>query len=178
MIKASPKNSDALDDTEHHHRARPAGRSACARAPSRSSVPPSPLLSARSSTITYLKVTMKISAHRISDSTPNTASGSPLRCRPRHLPPRGTRKAGLCRCRHRRPRCCRRKPEPAADEWLARARLGHPRFRRRCLSRRCSGRSGNNSRHVSPTDVAPHKMAAAYSTTFGSAGPSVSSARR
>ncbi len=36
------------------------------------SVPPSPLLSARSRMSTYLAVTVMISAHRISDSTPST----------------------------------------------------------------------------------------------------------
>ena len=38
------------------------------------SVPPSPLLSARSRIRTYFKVTTMISAHRISDSTPSTVS--------------------------------------------------------------------------------------------------------
>ena len=38
------------------------------------SVPPSPLLSARRMKSTYLIVTMKISAHRISDTIPNTIS--------------------------------------------------------------------------------------------------------
>jgi hypothetical protein len=38
------------------------------------SVPPSPLLSARNSSKTYLRVTTTISAHRISDSTPRTVS--------------------------------------------------------------------------------------------------------
>ena len=36
------------------------------------SVPPSPLLSARSSSSTYFAVTTMNSAHRISDSTPST----------------------------------------------------------------------------------------------------------
>ena len=45
----------------------------CASAIS-ASVPPSPLLSARSRITTYLSVTTTISAHRISDSTPSTAS--------------------------------------------------------------------------------------------------------
>ncbi len=38
------------------------------------SVPPSPLLSARSNMTTYFKVTMMNSAHRISDTTPSTVS--------------------------------------------------------------------------------------------------------
>ena len=38
------------------------------------SVPPSPLLSARSRISTYLSVTVMISAHRISDRTPSTVS--------------------------------------------------------------------------------------------------------
>ncbi len=38
------------------------------------SVPPSPLLSARSRISTYLMVTTMISAHRMSDSTPSTVS--------------------------------------------------------------------------------------------------------
>jgi K+ transporter len=36
------------------------------------SVPPSPLLSARSKITTYLSVTVTSSAHRIKDSTPST----------------------------------------------------------------------------------------------------------
>jgi hypothetical protein len=40
----------------------------------RVSVPPSPLLSARRMKSTYLIVTMKISAHRMSDTIPNTIS--------------------------------------------------------------------------------------------------------
>ncbi|MGY4296288.1 hypothetical protein ACVWXN_004383 [Bradyrhizobium sp. i1.4.4] len=39
------------------------------------SVPPSPLLSARSRITTYLSVTTTMSAHRISESTPSTAAG-------------------------------------------------------------------------------------------------------
>lgn len=46
----------------------------CARAIS-ASVPPSPLLSARSRMTTYFSVTTTISAHRMSDTTPNTAIG-------------------------------------------------------------------------------------------------------
>ena len=38
------------------------------------SVPPSPLLSARRMNSTYLIVTMKISAHRMSDTMPKTIS--------------------------------------------------------------------------------------------------------
>ena len=38
------------------------------------SVPPSPLLSARRMNSTYLMVTMTISAHKMSDTTPKTIS--------------------------------------------------------------------------------------------------------
>jgi len=41
----------------------------------KASVPPSPLLSARSRITTYLSVTTTISAHRIRDTTPRTAAG-------------------------------------------------------------------------------------------------------
>ena len=47
----------------------------CASAIS-ASVPPSPLLSARSRMTTYFSVTTTISAHRISESTPSTACGA------------------------------------------------------------------------------------------------------
>jgi len=40
----------------------------------RANVPPSPLLSARTSTITYFSVTMRIKAQKMRDRTPNTAS--------------------------------------------------------------------------------------------------------
>ena len=47
----------------------------CASAIS-ASVPPSPLLSARSRMTTYFSVTTTMSAHRISESTPSTACGA------------------------------------------------------------------------------------------------------
>src|ERR1700730_7379219 len=53
-------------------------------------VPPSPLLSARSRISTYLIVTMRMSAHRISESTPNT---EPRVTRPAAPPPRRSRLA-------------------------------------------------------------------------------------
>ncbi len=53
-------------------RVRPTARLASAV---RESVPPSPLLSARNRISTYLIVTVIISAHRIIDRTPSTATG-------------------------------------------------------------------------------------------------------
>ena len=50
---------------------RPSARCASAI---RVSVPPSPLLSARSRSSTYFSVTMMMSAQKISDSTPSTAA--------------------------------------------------------------------------------------------------------
>ena len=61
------------DDAEQQHETvrRPSARVASAVS---DSVPPSPLLSERSRTSTYLIVTTTISAHRIIDSTPSTVS--------------------------------------------------------------------------------------------------------
>ncbi len=73
VIRASPKNSAAptMPSITTNAVLSPVALRASAI---RVSVPPSPLLSARSSTMTYLNVTMKISAHRMSDNTPYTAA--------------------------------------------------------------------------------------------------------
>ena len=75
------------DDAEQDEarRAAPSARWASAIS---ASVPPSPLLSARSRMTTYLSVTMTISAQRISDSTPSTTVARrrpPARPRPATL---------------------------------------------------------------------------------------------
>ena len=59
------------DDAEQDDAELPRPTARCASAIS-ASVPPSPLLSARSRITTYLTVTMRISAQMISDSTPRT----------------------------------------------------------------------------------------------------------
>ena len=71
-------------------------------------MPPSPRLSARRISSAYLSEMIRISAHRISDTTPRTASGverPAVGWRPWRLP--SARKAGWCRCRHRRRRARR-----------------------------------------------------------------------
>jgi hypothetical protein len=74
VISASPKNSDApiIPRAATISAQRPPTRVASAI---KAKVPPSPLLSARSSTTTYFKVTTMVSAHRIKEITPSTASG-------------------------------------------------------------------------------------------------------
>ena len=49
-------------------------------------MPPSPLLFARSTTMTYLTETTSVTAQKIIDSTPSTASGpAPVACAPAML---------------------------------------------------------------------------------------------
>ena len=71
VITLSPRNIEAPMTPTMKTKAvrRPSARLASAVS---ESVPPSPLLSARSRISTYLAVTTMISAHRMSDSTPNT----------------------------------------------------------------------------------------------------------
>ncbi len=73
VITASPRNMEAPTTPSRNTSVvrRPSARVANAV---KESVPPSPLLSARSSNSTYLITTTMISAHRISDSTPSTMS--------------------------------------------------------------------------------------------------------
>ena len=73
VITESPRNIEAPMTPSRNTSAvrRPSARVASAVS---ESVPPSPLLSARSRTSTYLIVTTTISAHRISESTPSTIS--------------------------------------------------------------------------------------------------------
>jgi len=73
VMTASPKNMEAPTTPSRKTSAvrRPNARVASAV---NDSVPPSPLLSARSSRSTYLIATTTISAHRISESTPSTMS--------------------------------------------------------------------------------------------------------
>ena len=72
MTEVAEEHRGADDAEQQHERVRrPSARVASAVS---DSVPPSPLLSARSSTSTYLIVTTTISAHTISDSTPSTVS--------------------------------------------------------------------------------------------------------
>jgi len=74
VITASPKKSAALMIPSRTIAPAAFVTPRCANAIS-ASVPPSPWLSARSRNTTYLSVTTTISAHRIDDSTPSTASG-------------------------------------------------------------------------------------------------------
>ena len=73
VITESPRNIAApiMPSSNTSGVRRPSARVASAVS---ESVPPSPLLSARSRSRTYLSVTTMISAHRISDSTPSTMS--------------------------------------------------------------------------------------------------------
>jgi hypothetical protein len=68
-------------------------------------MPPSPLLSARRRTRTYLAVTTTASAQRIKDSTPSTISRLGL-TPPQPQQPHGTHREGWCRYRRKPPRCC------------------------------------------------------------------------
>ena len=62
---------------------------------------------------TYLMVTMMVSAQTISDSTPSTSVRVAARVgRWTHAAPRGRRRSGWCRCRHRR-----RRARPASGSW-------------------------------------------------------------
>ena len=71
VITESPRNIEAPITPTMKMKAvrRPSARVASAVS---ESVPPSPLLSARSRISTYFSVTVMMSAHRISDSTPST----------------------------------------------------------------------------------------------------------
>ena len=71
VMTASPRNMEAPTTPSKKTSAvrRPSARVASAVS---DSVPPSPLLSARSSRTTYFRVTTTISDHRISESTPST----------------------------------------------------------------------------------------------------------
>ena len=118
VMMASPKNSAAPQ--------MPMTRIAAAGASDRllrasaisDSVPPSPLLSARSTKTTYLIVTMTVSAQTISDSTPSTSSrDGRLAAGRRRAAPRGTRRSGWCRCRRRRRRARR---ASTARSWSGR----------------------------------------------------------
>jgi hypothetical protein len=73
VITLSPRNIAApmMPRIMTNGARRPTARNASAI---RASVPPSPLLSARSRISTYLTVTTRISAQRIIDSTPSTIS--------------------------------------------------------------------------------------------------------
>ena len=73
VMTASPKNIEAPTTPSKNTTAvrRPNARVASAV---KDRVPPSPLLSARSRMSTYLIATTTISAHRMSESTPNTMS--------------------------------------------------------------------------------------------------------
>ena len=73
VITESPRNIEAPMTPRMKTNAvrRPSARVASAVS---ESVPPSPLLSARSRISTYFSVTVTISAHTISDSTPSTTS--------------------------------------------------------------------------------------------------------
>ena len=71
---ASPKNS-AAPTMPIARISRPAWDSSPRASAISDSVPPSPLLSARSTKATYLTVTMTVSAQTISDSTPSTSLG-------------------------------------------------------------------------------------------------------
>ena len=81
VMKESPRNIAApiMPSTNTNVVRRPSARVASAVS---DSVPPSPLLSARSRISTYLSVTTVISDHRIIDSTPSTISrvSGPLPC--------------------------------------------------------------------------------------------------
>ena len=91
----------------------------CASAIS-ASVPPSPLLSARSRMSDVFQrddEDQRPEDQRQDAEHGRRASRVAVR-RPRRAPPRATRRAGWCRCRRRRRRCCR---ASAPRSWLARA---------------------------------------------------------
>ncbi len=77
VMMPSPKNSPAPMIPTSASPARPRSSSAarCASAIS-ARIPPSPLLSARITRMTYLTVTMMISAQKISDSTPRISNSA------------------------------------------------------------------------------------------------------
>ena len=73
VMIASPENSAAPATPRKNTRVERRPSAFCASAISES-VPPSPLLFARNRNSTYLAVTVKNSAHRISETVPTTAS--------------------------------------------------------------------------------------------------------
>ena len=88
------------------------GEARRAPAPSATACRPRRRLSARSTNRMYLTVTMIVSAQTISDSTPRTSSrDGGITARGGDAAPRGTRRSGWCRCRHRR-RPARPEKEP------------------------------------------------------------------
>ena len=106
-VAVEQRGADQADDQKL--RAPGARLARCARDSSASSatMPPSPRLSARRIRSAYLIEMIRISAHRISDTTPRTASGvsGPPGRRPWPLP--SAHRGGWCRCRRRRRRARR-----------------------------------------------------------------------